>query len=143
MDVRILAVDFGERRLGIALSDPAGILASPYCTLDTRKDGDPVRAVARIADKESAGVIVVGMPLHADGAVSPMALKVEAFITRLSAALPGARIERADERYTSAEAEGHLMLRKRKKRRDKGAVDRMAAAVLLQDYLDEKREKPS
>ena len=142
MEKRILAVDFGERRLGIALSDPANILASPYCTLDTRKDGDPVEAIARIAFQESAGLVLVGIPLDADGGMSEKAGAVEAFAGRLARALPGLKIEKADERYTSVEAKGYLMQRKRKKRRDKKIIDRMAAAVLLQDYLDERKGRP-
>lgn len=142
MEKRVLAVDFGERRLGIALSDPANILASPYCTLDTRKDGDPVESIARIAFQESVGLVLVGIPLDADGGMGEKAKVVEAFTGRLAEALPGLKIEKADERYTTAEAKGFLMQRKRKKRTDKKIIDRMAAAVLLQDYLDERKGGP-
>ncbi|MFH0922232.1 MAG: Holliday junction resolvase RuvX [Fibrobacterota bacterium] len=131
-----MAVDFGERRIGIALSDPGRILATPWGTIDTRKHPDPAETIARLVRENDAGLIVVGYPLHLDGRISEKAMAVDAFIEKLKARVPGVPVERTDERYSSVEAQGVLMSKKRNKHRDKEAVDRIAAALFLQEYLD-------
>lgn len=141
MAKRILAVDYGERRTGLALSDPSNILASPFRTLDSKTDGPPAQNIARIAVEEEVGLVLVGYPLHSDGSVGAMAAAVDRFIGELTELMPGMRIEKADEGYTSSEAEGLLMQRKRSRRGDKKSVDRMAAAILLQDYLNDPAAK--
>ena len=134
-----MAIDYGERRLGLALCDEACILATPYRTIDTRQETDPVAAITETVGDENIGLILIGYPLHLDGRVSEKAVAVDAFIRKLSDALPGMKIDRADEAYTSVQAAGFLAQRKknRRKRPDKAAIDRLAAAILLQEYLDE------
>jgi putative holliday junction resolvase len=134
---RILAVDYGERRVGLALSDPACILATPLATLDTRLVSDPVEAIAERVQENDVGLLVIGYPLHLDGRVSEKAKAVECFAGRIRARLPNIKVELTDERYSSVEAKDLLRLRKPKKRGGKRSVDRFAAAILLQEYLDE------
>jgi len=132
----VVAVDFGERRIGIAISDPNRILATPWGTLDTRKTPDPFAAIAALVNESGADRILVGYPLHLDGRVSEKAKTVDAFIARLAERVPGVPVERADERYSSVEAAGVIRRKKKTKRGGKEAVDRIAAAIILQEYLD-------
>ena len=133
----ILAVDFGERRMGLAVSDPSYIIARPYCTLDTLKDKNPIEAIKRIVKKEDVGLIIVGYPYHTNGSISEKARVVDDFIKKLKTKLSRIPIKRTDERYSSVEAKEILGKKKGKKISDKKAIDRIAAAVFLQDYLNE------
>jgi len=134
---RILSIDFGERRIGIALSDTERIIASPLTTLDTRQTGNPIEAIAHLCQEHEVGLIVVGYPLHLDGHAGEKAAVVDQFIETLKTATPSIPIEKVDERYSSLEAHALLKGRKRKKgRTDKNMIDRVAAALFLQEYLN-------
>jgi putative Holliday junction resolvase len=137
----ILAVDFGERRIGLALSDPLAIVARPYRTLDTRETPDPFKAIADIVRLENAGRVLVGYPYRLNGSAGTKAKAVDRFIDRLEAVLGNVPVERVDERYSSVEAQEILNKRKQKRRGNKADVDRFAAAVFLQDYLNERTGK--
>ncbi|MBW7997235.1 MAG: Holliday junction resolvase RuvX [Candidatus Glassbacteria bacterium] len=136
---RIMGVDYGERRLGLAVSDPSGRLAANALpTLDRRKlKGGPEEAVARLAEEWEVEEIVVGLPVNMDGSQGPAARKVEEFAARL-AGLSGLPVSTWDERLTTVVAQrvqADLNL-PRAKRREKGRLDRTAALLLLQNYLD-------
>lgn len=132
---RILGVDYGRRRVGIAVSDPTGIIATGVGVLE--RTGRIAEEVARMAVELGAGSVVVGMPLTLRGGKGVMAREVEEFIADLVRAC-GLPVVAVDERFTSATAADTLIELgvPRKKRREKGRIDAMAAALILQDYLD-------
>lgn len=137
--MRVLALDVGRRRIGIAISDPSAILARPLRTLDVAGKDPVVRVadeVARIAaEEEGLGLIVVGVPRHLSGEASDQTREVERFIARLRerVSLP---IAVEDERLTSREADSRLAERERDWRARKARLDAAAAAIILQDFLD-------
>lgn len=139
--MRIVGLDVGERRIGIAVSDATRTLATPVGVLrsaDLDHDAPRVAAaeVARLAGEEDGvASIVVGLPSHLDGSASPMTARVRRFaeeIGRLTA-LP---VALQDERLTSREAESRLAFRDKNWRARKAKLDAAAAAIILQDYLD-------
>jgi putative holliday junction resolvase len=139
---RVLAVDFGIRRVGLAISDASRTLARPLEALVVRGEADAVqRVAARIEqldlEEEGIAMIVVGMPSSLDGTPTPQTAQVKAFIARLKTRtlLP---IATEDERLTSREAESRLARREKDWRKRKAQLDAAAAAMFLQDYLDRK-----
>jgi len=139
--MRVLGIDFGLRRVGLALSDPSGVLARPWRVIE--RDGDDsalavelAREIAALADGEDGLVaVVVGRPARLDGATTEMTARVEAFATVLGG-LVTVPVALEDERLSSREAEARLALRERDWRKRKAKLDAAAAAVVLQDYLD-------
>lgn len=138
--MRVLGIDVGERRVGLAISDRSGTLARPLSTLRVANATDAVDRVAGeigrlAAEEDGLGAIVVGLPRHLDGSTSDQTSRVEAFIARLAArtTLP---IATEDERLTSREAESRLAAGERDWRVRKAKLDATAAAIILQDYLD-------
>jgi putative Holliday junction resolvase len=136
---RLLGIDYGERRIGLAISDVSGTLARPLATLQVTAS-DPVATVlpeiARLSNEaDGLGAIVVGLPTRLDGSANEQTPRVQAFIARLAARTP-LPIASADERLSSREAESRLALRERDWKRRKQRVDAAAAAIMLQDYLD-------
>ena len=139
---RVAGLDVGERRIGVAISDVTRTLARPVSVLRTSGlDGDAVeRAVAELerlaAEEDGLASLVVGLPRRLDGSPSEMTPRVEAFAAALGArtALP---VVLQDERLTSREAESRLALREKDWRARKKQLDAAAAAIILQDYLDE------
>jgi putative holliday junction resolvase len=129
---RILAIDYGKARTGIAISDPLGIIAQP---LETYTGRQLEQHVADLVQEQDVIRVLVGMPLHMSGEKGEQAQEVDAFISRLQAAL-SIPIQTVDERLTSVEAERQLHAVGKKIGADKGAVDRRAAAIMLQSYLD-------
>lgn len=135
---RILGVDYGERRVGLAVSDPTATIAQPLPTL-TRRRGKrpPVAAIARIAEEQEAAAIVVGLPLTLEGEESDWTREVRAFGERLSERT-GLPVAYLDERMTSVRAERvvrSLGLPK-SRREQKARVDAGAAILILQAHLD-------
>jgi putative Holliday junction resolvase len=142
--MRILGVDDGRRRIGLAVSDPTGTLARPAETVTGHDDpaaaAREVRdAMARIeAGDEPIGAIVVGLPLRLDGTPNEQTVHARALAAEL-ARLTGLDVILQDERLTSREAESRLALRERDWRVRKKRLDAAAAAVMLQEYLDSRR----
>jgi len=140
--MRVLAIDLGQRRVGLAISDPTGTLARPLTTL-TVDAGSAVDQVAHkiaqlAAEDDGVGEIVVGMPLHLDGSASAQTARVTAFVAALKTRTSVA-VRVVDERLTSREAESRLAVTERDWRKRKETLDAAAAAVFLQDYLDHGR----
>jgi putative Holliday junction resolvase len=133
--MRILALDYGTKRIGVAVSDELKMIASPleYIPADPEENLRQ-RLRALIADKE-AELILVGMPRNMDGSYGPAAEKVRAFIENLRTFL-STPIRTWDERLTSAQANRMLLEGKVRRQERKQLVDKMAAAILLQSYLD-------
>ena len=134
---RILGIDYGERRIGLALSDPTGIIARPLLTLDQKEDSDWNSTLLAICQEQEVGSIVVGYPLNMKGEKSPQTDKVDQFILLLKKITP-LPVHTYDERLTSVAAKRELVRQGIKTGHDKGAVDQTAAALLLQDYLNAK-----
>ena len=135
---RVLALDYGTRRIGLALSDASGTLATPLTTL-TRRTGKrpPIARILEIAASHRAGCLVVGLPLDAGGREDSWTAEVREFGGRLGDR-SGLPVHFIDESYSSVEAEARIRSigLTRKKREDKGRIDAGAAAIILQDWLD-------
>jgi putative holliday junction resolvase len=135
---RVLGIDYGERRVGLAISDPTGIIAQPLPTLQRRKGKrPPVAQLARLAADNEVVSIVVGLPLTLDGDESDWTREVRAFGDAL-ATRTGIPVAFIDERMTSVRAEQavrSLGLRKQQ-RQEKERVDAAAAMLILQAFLD-------
>ena len=143
---RILALDPGERRIGVALSDELGILASPLCILQ-RRGPERASAVAALVREHGAIEIVVGFPRTLRGEIGPQARRVERFVEELRGAVD-VPVRLWDERYSTAEATARLAATRKPSagRRTRAApphVDAVAAAVILQEYLDSRRSSSS
>jgi len=133
--MRILALDLGERRVGVALSDPDGIMAQPLVQLEPRGRRELVAAVARLVVEHGAGRVVAGIPLLPDGTRGEQARRAEAVVKALREALKAPVVE-WDERFSTQEAEQALREAGLKPRRRRERLDKAAAAVILQAYLD-------
>jgi putative Holliday junction resolvase len=130
---RILAVDWGTQRVGVAISDPGGVLARSLPTLVVRGPRDALVQVAALARREGAAVILIGLPLHLSGEPGESARAARKLGAGLSA--EGFRVLYRDERLSSEKARD--LLRERGERRpEPGRVDAMTAALLLQEHLD-------
>lgn len=139
---RMLGLDVGERRIGVAISDEEGRLAVPLRILQHRDDAADARAIADLARAEQVDALVVGHPLSLDGTVGPQARRVEAFAKRLEQ-VSGLPLALWDERLTSVQAERAPINRRkgaaRGGRRRRAPADDLAATILLQSYLDRQR----
>jgi putative Holliday junction resolvase len=139
--VRVVGLDVGERRIGVAISDATRTLARPVAVLQTgRLDGAAVaRAVEEIrrlaAEDDGVGAIVVGLPRRLDGRATDLTGGVQAFAAQL-AEQTGLPVALQDERLTSVEAESRLAVRDKDWRSRKKRLDAAAAAIILQDHLD-------
>ena len=135
---RIIAIDYGAKRTGIAVTDPLGIIAQPLETVATHTLMDFLRGyIAR----ESVERIIVGLPKQMDGSNSENFQRIEPFVNRLRKELPSIPVEYYDERFTSVLAHRAMIDGGVGKmaRRDKAMVDRISAAIILQGYMDSKK----
>ena len=138
---RVLALDVGDRRIGLAMSDPLGYTAQPLFTLHRTGLRADLKSIARVLRKHAVSDVVVGLALHASGEVSPQATKTRAFAEALGAQNPMLRVHFVDERYTTAEAHellDHSQRRARSKadRQARSAmIDQVAAVLLLEAFL--------
>jgi putative holliday junction resolvase len=138
--MRVVGIDFGERRIGVAISDVSGTLARPLKTIQRgTSDADAVEQlramIEELAAEDEVGSVVVGLPKRLDGSPNPQTLRVGTMVTLLSARL-AVPIFTQDERLSSREADERLSLREKDWRKRKAKLDAAAAAVILQDYLD-------
>lgn len=136
---RVVALDYGRRRIGIAATDPLRVLAQPRGVIRAGSPPtDPSDELLRRIDEFEPRVVVVGIPLHMSGEEGEMAREARAFATALAARC-GAPVVLRDERLTTQEAERTIrdMDLPKKKRERRGLRDAIAAAVLLEDYLRE------
>lgn len=140
---RILGIDFGSRRIGISISDPLQTIAQSLATIP--HDRYAISRIKEIVVREQVDLIVVGMPLNLKGERGQKAREVESFIGHLQSHT-NREIVRWDERFTTSLARNSMVMMgtKRKERReDKGRVDAMAAAIMLQGFLDSRKRSPS
>lgn len=137
---RILAIDYGERRIGIAISDPSATIAQPLATL-VRRAGKrpPIAAIMEIVSNNEVTGIVVGLPLALDGSDTDWTREVRAFAEKLGQR-SGVSVDMLDERLTSVQAARAVreLGLKKSQREQKERVDSAAALILLQNYLNQK-----
>lgn len=135
---RLMGLDFGGRRIGIAVSDELGLTAQPVLTLSRKNPKQDLKSLGRLLRKYSCTGIVLGHPLHMSGDISPQAVKTQAFAEALRAAfsLP---VHLWDERLTSAEAHRHLEAAGRPSTGHREVIDQVAAVLILQSFLDAHR----
>ncbi len=132
---RVMALDVGDRRIGVAVSDPSCTLASPLIVLERRSRKKDVEAIVQLASEEKIAKVVVGLPLDSRGNRGEQALKTIAYARRLAAVLP-IPVVLWDERLSTGDAEEMLRDAGRPPRYRRERIDAAAAAVILQDYLD-------
>jgi putative Holliday junction resolvase len=133
--MRVLGVDPGTVRVGLALSDERGAIASPHATLQPRGREHAVQLVAVVVRETGAERVVVGLPLRLDGGESESSRRARWLAARIGE-VAGVPVALWDERLTSVAAERHLADAGARGKKRRGAVDRVAAALLLQSYLD-------
>ncbi|MDR0485456.1 MAG: Holliday junction resolvase RuvX [Elusimicrobiota bacterium] len=138
MNYRIMGIDYGLKKIGVALSDTMGIIASPFSTIENTNSQASIKEILKLVAENNVGEIAVGMPLNMDGSESSMSCAVREFIKRLkeNSALPVVEI---DERLTTSQTdrmlieEADISRAERKKARDK-----IAASLILRVYLERK-----
>lgn len=134
---RSLGLDIGNKRIGVALSDPQGKLATPFTIVNCQGDIVDAKAITDIINQQQVKQIIVGLPRSMDGSLGKQAEKVQAFTQKLCSQtkIP---VEFRDERLTTISAKRLMRAVKNKKTREKARHDAIAAALILQGYLDEK-----
>lgn len=134
---RILAVDYGGKRCGLAVTDPLRIIVTG---LDTIPPTELIDFIKTYHQENSLDLVVFGIPYRADGTLSPIATDIQKKMDELSDAMPNVELDGIDESYTSAQAMKELIQAgvPKKKRRDKSLTDKMSATLILRRYLDEK-----
>lgn len=136
---RLIGIDYGRKRVGVAVSDPLGIFASALDTVHSAKIIDYLKTYAQ---NENVVRFVVGYPMNMNGRPSEAAADVDVFLKTLRNAFPDTPIELEDERFTSVLAHRAMIDggMKKKDRMDKESVDKISAAIILQSYMDRKKE---
>ena len=132
----MMAIDWGRRRVGVAISDPTATVARPLPTLDGSSPKRLVGELAATASREEAETIVVGLPMNMDGTEGESAIAARSMAASLVEKLPSVKLVFVDERLSSREAREILIEHGERARKKSGRVDQVAAALLLQIYLD-------
>ena len=138
MEVSIVALDVGERRIGVAVSDPFGSFALPYDTIERTNIKADLAAILAIARARGARTIVVGDPLTLAGTRGPAAEKMDGFVVALARVF-GGEIARIDERLTTAAVQKSLIGADVSRKARRSVIDKLAAAMILETYLARKR----
>jgi putative Holliday junction resolvase len=136
---RVIALDLGDRRIGVAVSDPTGTLASPHGVIERARDrATDHAAVAALVSELEAQRVVVGLPLSLSGATGPAAEAALAEAAQLASVL-GVPVETFDERLTTVAAARSMRAGGTKARKQRKRIDEMAASVMLQNWLEQRR----
>ena len=135
--MRVMGLDIGDKRIGVALSDPGEILASPFTIIERNDEEHDIGTITDIITQHEVGKIIIGLPRSMAGTIGHQAAKVEVFVERLRSytQIP---MEFQDERLSTVSAR-QLLQRTGRKTKRKPRYDAAAAAVILQDYLEEQR----
>ena len=136
--MRVLGLDVGTRRIGVALSDALGLTAQGLTVLERSTMAQDVEAVCKVIGEQGVEAVVVGWPLALSGKPGPQAPRVEAFVQALRRRV-GMPIALLDERFTTAQGERVLLEADVSRRRRKQLVDQLAAQLILQQYLEQER----
>jgi putative pre-16S rRNA nuclease len=134
----VLAIDPGTVRLGLALSDPSGTIAQPLSVLTRRTEGEDLKQLADLVTRHQVELIVVGLPRTMEGRLEEAARAAQAFGERVGQ-VTGRPVAYWDERLTTVAAERYLIDQGKRRSKRRQEVDRMAATLLLQGYLDYQR----
>ena len=140
--VSALGLDIGHKRIGVAGCDRLGMLVTELTTLQGKSFPQLVETLQRLSQDRQVTVLVVGLPYTMDGAIGQQAQRVKSFAQRLSSALQ-LPVEYVDERLTSFQAEQMLLAEGTSPSRNKGLIDRKAAAIILQQWLDQRASSGS
>ncbi len=142
--MRLLSLDVGGRRVGVAVSDDTGLIASPLTTIRRTSKAADFDKIARLVQEQRAGALVIGLPLNRDGSAGPQAQRVERYAAALAESLRaqglGLPVIFWDEHLSTQRADEAMIVAGRKARDRRDRIDAAAAAVILQDYLDEQRQ---
>lgn len=133
--MKVLGIDHGEARIGVAVSDELGMLAHPLETIAVKEMKDPIGRIAELATREKASTIVIGMPRNMDGSYGPAAEKVRAFAEKVRAKT-NAAVQFWDERLSSVAAQRALHESGRNVKESRKVIDQVAAVMILQGWLD-------
>ena len=133
--MRILALDVGEKRIGVALSDALNIIAQGLETIDRTSDKETLNKIKELIKEHGVTKIIVGMPFNMNGSKGPSAQSVEDFISLIKKS-GGIDIEAVDERLTTAQGERMLLQADVSRKKRKSSIDKIAAQLILQVYLD-------
>jgi len=136
--ISALGVDVGRKRIGIAGCDGTGLIATGITTIERKSFGEDVEAIQQIVNDRQVQILIVGLPYSLDGSIGFQARHVQKFGNKLAKAL-NLPIEYVDERLTSYQAEQLIIAENRSPSRNKGLIDRKAAALILQQWLDIRR----
>ena len=134
VDSRIMAIDVGEKRLGIAVSDPIGITAQPLTCLERTDVEEDIKRIGELVEEIGVSKIVLGYPLTLEGSEGSQALQVRELGNEISEIL-GVPVEYYDERFTTVESERGLKQAGLRRRKRRAVVDKVAASLILQAYL--------
>jgi len=137
---RLIGLDIGERRIGVAVSDEMNVVALPERVIERRNLEDDLRALSDLAREKRAQRFIVGLPIRLDGSQGREAQRVAAFARKLAqrANIP---VEMSDERFSTKQAERHLIKSNVKRKRRRQVIDKIAAQIILQSYLDAHHER--
>ncbi len=136
--MKLLGIDYGRRRIGVAITDETGVFIHGYTTLDQKKISNPINELIDIIKKENPGTIIFGIPLGPDGEETSMSLEIRDFAKHLSEKIyTEIPIRFIDESYSSIRAKEQLRFRKKKYRQKKENIDRFAACNILESFKRE------
>lgn len=138
--VSALGLDVGKKRMGVAGCDGTGLIATGLTTIYRTSWAEDIEQLKDLIEEREIEILIIGLPYNLDGTVGFQAKQVQKFANKISSSLQ-LPIEYVDERLTSVEAEAQLKAQKNFSTRNKGAVDRRAAAIILQQWLDMRRVK--
>jgi putative Holliday junction resolvase len=141
-EISALGLDVGSKRIGVAGCDRSGLIATGLTTIERTTLSQDIEQLRSLITERGVQVLVVGLPYTMDGNLGSQARSVQKFTQRVAAALK-LPVEYVDERLTSFEAEELLKAEQRSPSRNKGLIDRKAAAIILQQWLEDRRGKPA
>lgn len=132
---RIMSLDYGTKRTGIAVTDPLRLIATGLDTVDTHKLFTYLESYFK---KEKVSLLIIGLPLHTDGTATKLEDDIRGFIRKIQKTYPDLTIDRIDESFSSAKAKQFILQSgaSRKKRQDKSLLDKVSASIILQEYMD-------
>lgn len=136
MNKRVIAIDYGRKRIGVAASDELLITASPNAVVKANEDGSLPKDLISLIEELDPYIVLVGHPLNMDGTRGPMASEAESFAAKIRERFPGREIRLVDERLTSREAERGLIAQGKRRSERKELRDAIAATILLRTHLD-------
>ncbi|NLN64791.1 MAG: Holliday junction resolvase RuvX [Clostridiaceae bacterium] len=141
--MRILGIDFGEARIGVAVSDPLGITAQALETIHWHREWKkPLERIRELAETYSCNTLVVGFPENMNGTLGERGIRTQQFIEKLKCHIPGIHVIPWDERLTTVQSRQALIDMGINSRKHKEKIDQLAASIILQSYMDAQGASP-